>query len=178
MNADIYTNLPFHMALEAIKKERKLSFAQMAKVTGFTSQYLNLLINGKRGVPKPENIEKIANGFNISPDYFMEYRFIKIKEGLMHDSELERETFLKVSEKISSYRSKEGETAPKDKQEEIEFYLSKASQFADLLDEKGGMKDLNIKNMPMKEKKKIAKLVKEFIDKINNGSIYFSVMDK
>ncbi len=168
MNVDVYSNLPFHLALEAIKKERKLSFAQMAKMTGFTSQYLNLLINAKRGVPKPENIEKIARGFSISPDYFMEYRFLKIKEGLMQDSELERETFLKVSEKISNYRTYENKAVFKDEQEEIEFYLSRASQFADLLAEKSGTKDLNIENMSLKEKRRLANLVKEFIDRINN----------
>ena len=168
MNVDVYTNLPFHLALEAIKKERKLSFTQMAKMTGFTSQYLNLLINGKRGVPKPENIEKIARGLSISPDYFMEYRFLKIKEGLMQDSELERETFLKVSERISAYRAPENKPAFNDEQEEIEYYLSRISQIADLLTEKKKLRDLNVENMSPKEKKQFANLVKEFIDRINN----------
>ncbi|MCL5985272.1 MAG: helix-turn-helix domain-containing protein [Actinobacteria bacterium] len=168
MNVDVYTNLPFHLALDAIKKESNLSFAQMSKMTGFTSQYLNLLINGKRGVPKPENIEKIARGLSVSPDYFMEYRFLKIREGLMQDSELERETFLKISERISSYKTQRGEPVLKDEQEEIDYYISKASQFADLLAEKSGRKDLNIRKMSLKEKRQLANLVKEFIDRINN----------
>ena len=168
MNVNIYTHLPFHLALDAIKKEQKLSFAKMSKMTGFTGQYLNFLINGKRGVPKPENIEKIARGLNISPDYFVEYRFLKIKEGLMRDNELEKETFLKVSERISGYRTQNDKTALKEDREEIDFYLSKANQLADLLTEKIDMKDLNIESMSRKEKKQLANLVKEFIDGVNN----------
>jgi transcriptional regulator with XRE-family HTH domain len=69
-----YSEKEFGNALKEIRELRKYSYGQLAYKCGLSASYLSNLEKGKRKPPKLENVEKIAQGLNINPEYFKYYR--------------------------------------------------------------------------------------------------------
>ena len=70
-----FSSQPFPAALRRLKEDRRLSYRQLAYLTGLSAGYLNHLSKGTRPMPPDEVLERIASALHVRPDYFMEYRF-------------------------------------------------------------------------------------------------------
>lgn len=82
-----YSNKSFNIALKELLDANKVKLRVLGNKTNLDYTYFSKLKNRKK--PPPVNtIEVIAEGMNIPPEYFMEYRIHKINEILLSNPEL------------------------------------------------------------------------------------------
>ncbi len=81
MNSERYTNKDFHKALIELLDKYHLSRAKLGREIGTSGAYISYLINKpKEYPPTKDNMERIAEVFDMKPDYFKEYRQIESQE--------------------------------------------------------------------------------------------------
>ena len=108
-----YSNKPFSMALKDIMNKKDVVHRKLAAKTNFCFSYFCVLKKRKKA-PPIETIVKIANGLEIPPEYFLEYRIDKIVKQLYkkpdiiddvfeYTSRLTGDNVLKVAEKETEY---------------------------------------------------------------------------
>lgn len=83
------TDKDFPEALRGLMKTKGFSFPKLAREIGqkFSTTYIHNLASGKSR-PTKENIEAIAGGLKVKPEYFKEYREYKAKEKIERNPEI------------------------------------------------------------------------------------------
>ena len=76
-----YTDKDFYISLREILKERKITYERLASISKVSKTYLTDILVHKR-IPSKEIIEKICDALHVTPEYFKEYRILKIDEKL------------------------------------------------------------------------------------------------
>lgn len=61
----------FGAKLKEIRKEKNVTLLDLKARTGYSDSYLSQIENGKKGLPKPDLLRKLAVGLDISPIYLM-----------------------------------------------------------------------------------------------------------
>ena len=62
----------FGLYLKGLRENRKLTIRQVEMKTGISNSYLSLLENGKRGIPKPTILKKMAPVYNVPYEELLE----------------------------------------------------------------------------------------------------------
>lgn len=57
----------FGEQLREIRLRKDLSLKDLAERIGYSQPYISMLENGKKGIPKPETLQKIADGLDVDP---------------------------------------------------------------------------------------------------------------
>jgi len=83
-----YSNRPFHQTLDYLFSANQIGLREFARKSGVNYSYLSKLRNGKMPPPSNDVIRRIARGFRISADHFLEYRIRYVYELLLHDPDL------------------------------------------------------------------------------------------
>src|SRR6476660_5530272 len=73
-----YASEPFGPAVERLMNETGVTYRALAAKTGLSAGYLNHLVHGNRPVPSNEVVETLAGALDVEPEYFREYRLLKI----------------------------------------------------------------------------------------------------
>lgn len=55
----------FGKTLRKIRNEKQMTAAELASKIGYTQPYISMLENGRKGIPKPDTLRKIAKGLDI-----------------------------------------------------------------------------------------------------------------
>lgn len=55
----------FGKSLRKIRDEKKMTAAELASKIGYTQPYISMLENGRKGIPKPDTLRKIAKGLDV-----------------------------------------------------------------------------------------------------------------
>lgn len=63
----------FGLYLKHMREQKKWSINQLADAAGISTSQISRIENGKRGVPKPQTIEKIAGALGISYAEMMDH---------------------------------------------------------------------------------------------------------
>jgi len=58
----------FGQYLRRLRKKKNLSLRQLSDLTGISDSYLSLIEKGKRGVPRPEYLRRLAEALGVSYD--------------------------------------------------------------------------------------------------------------
>ena len=82
-----YSNKFFPKALKEIMEKKDIIHRKLAAKTNFCFSYFCVLKKRKRH-PPIETIKKIAQGLEIPPEYFLEYRIDKLIKLLMDNPEV------------------------------------------------------------------------------------------
>ncbi len=82
-----YSNKKFNIALKEILDKNKVKLRGLAGKTKFNFTYFSKLKNRTKS-PPIRTIEVIAEGLNIPPEYFLEYRIYKVSNYLLENPEL------------------------------------------------------------------------------------------
>lgn len=67
----VVTKEEFGKKIKNIRTEKRFSVRQAALQSGISNSFLSQVENGKRNIPKPETLKKIAKGLRISEDEIM-----------------------------------------------------------------------------------------------------------
>ena len=76
-----FTDKDFNVVLREKLKEKKITYDDLADYSKVSKTYLTEILVHKR-IPSKEIIEKISKALHVSPEYFKEYRILKISEKL------------------------------------------------------------------------------------------------
>ena len=72
---------PFPEELDALRRDRGLSYRALARQTGISASYLCNLVTGQRGARASDLlIERLAGALGVPPDEFQEYRVRRVIE--------------------------------------------------------------------------------------------------
>ena len=71
-------SVPFRSGLEALMRERGMSYRGLGERIGLSAGYINHMVHGNRPVPSDELIARIADTLGVEPDRFTEYRIRRI----------------------------------------------------------------------------------------------------
>lgn len=63
--------MEFGKHLRRLRESRGYSIRQLSMRSGVSFGQISKIENGRRGVPKPETIEKLSNGLGVDYDYLM-----------------------------------------------------------------------------------------------------------
>jgi transcriptional regulator with XRE-family HTH domain len=97
----------FGEALDILRVEHDLSYDRLSLALGIANSYVYHMINRRtKNAPSDDIIKKVADYFNLEPEYFYEYRLRKHLEMLDKDRE-----FLDHCEK-ESRKVKKGVISP------------------------------------------------------------------
>lgn len=110
--------MEFGEQLRMLREERKLTVNQLAIYSGVSAAGISRIENGKRGVPKPATIKKLAEALKIP------YEDLMKKAGYIEEIREARETYstsCKLIEKAQSYQLEDLSLLKKEKWN----YLSK-----------------------------------------------------
>ncbi|WP_338630869.1 helix-turn-helix transcriptional regulator [Clostridium baratii] len=55
-------------SIDYFRKKKKLSYTDIAKKTGYSVAYINMLAKGKRNNPRMETLKKIASVLEVTID--------------------------------------------------------------------------------------------------------------
>ena len=83
-----YSNKPFHTTLDRLFLANQVGLREFARISGVNYSYLSKLRNGKMPPPSNDVIQRIAEGFRVSADYFSEYRLRNVYRLLLGDPDL------------------------------------------------------------------------------------------
>ncbi len=83
-----YSDKKFDEALAELFFTNRVGVREFARKSNVNYSYLSKLKTGKIPPPSNDIIEKIAQGFGLSADYFLEYRLSKIYQHLIADQNL------------------------------------------------------------------------------------------
>jgi transcriptional regulator with XRE-family HTH domain len=83
-----YSDKPFDKTLDDLFSSNQVGLREFARKSGVNYSYLSKLKNGKMPPPSNDVMQKIARGFRISTDYFLEYRLRHVYELLVRDPDL------------------------------------------------------------------------------------------
>jgi len=110
-----YSNKSFNIALREVIEKNKIKLRSLAIKTNLNYTYFSKLKNRIKQ-PPIGTIEVIANGLNIDPEYFLEYRIYKIEKFLVDNPEyvdligsyienLQKKKKLKVAEDKTPFKN-------------------------------------------------------------------------
>jgi len=80
-----YSNKPFDIALNELFSSSPMGLREFARKTGVNYSYLSKLRNGRMPPPSDDVIQKIARGFKVPVDYFLEFRLRCVYRALLID---------------------------------------------------------------------------------------------
>ncbi len=83
-----HSDRPFHQTLNSLFSANQIGLREFARKSGVNYSYLSKLKNAKMPPPSNEVIQRIARGFRVSADYFLEYRIRHVYQLLLHDPDL------------------------------------------------------------------------------------------
>ena len=55
----------FGKSLRKIRDEKEMTAVELASKIGYTQPYISMLENGRKGIPKPDTLRKIAKGLGV-----------------------------------------------------------------------------------------------------------------
>ena len=87
-----YSNKFFPKALKEIMEKKDTIHRKLASKTNFCFSYFCVL-KKRKGHPPVETIKKIAQGLEIPPEYFLEYRIDKLVKLLMDNPDVADDVF-------------------------------------------------------------------------------------
>ncbi|MGM0940806.1 MAG: helix-turn-helix domain-containing protein [Bacillota bacterium] len=98
----------FGAKLKEIRKEKEITLLDLKARTSYSDSYLSQIENGKRGLPKPELLRKLAVGLDISSIYLMNLAgysdsYIDVENGLIKredNDQIKDEKFLNKTRNI------------------------------------------------------------------------------
>lgn len=67
--------------IRKLRKEREMTIRQLELYSGVSNSYLSQLENGKRGIPSPDILKKLAKGLKV------DYVFLMRKAGYVEESD-------------------------------------------------------------------------------------------
>jgi len=108
----------FPKALKEIMDEKDIIHRKLAAKTNFSFSYFCVL-KKRKGHPPVETIKKIAQGLEVSPEYFLEYRINKIVKLLMDNPSMTDDVFNFTNELV-----KNNNLRVTDKEQEVSKYYS------------------------------------------------------
>jgi len=111
----------FSKALKEIMDKKDIIHRKLAAKTNFSFSYFCVLKKRKKH-PPIETIKKIAQGLEISPEYFLEYRINKIVKLLMDNPEVTDDVFDFANELVMNNNLRVTEK----EQELLKYYHSTA----------------------------------------------------
>jgi len=76
-----FSHRPFEEALADLKRQRGVSYRQLAYLTNLSPGYLNHLCKGTRA-PNEETLRIVARALHVRPEYFREHRLSLVIEVL------------------------------------------------------------------------------------------------
>ncbi len=80
-----YSNKPFDQTLDYLFLSNQIGLREFARKSGVNYSYLSKLRNGKMPSPSNDVIQRIAKGFRVSADFFLEYRLRYVYQLLIAD---------------------------------------------------------------------------------------------
>jgi transcriptional regulator with XRE-family HTH domain len=83
-----YSDKPFDITLNELFSSSQIGLREFARKSGVNYSYLSKLKNGKMPPPSDHVIKKIAKGFQVPVDYFLEYRLRHVYRALLADPDL------------------------------------------------------------------------------------------
>lgn len=86
-------SVPFRSGLEALMRERGVSYRGLGERIGLSAGYINHMVHGNRPVPSDELIGRIAETLGVEPDRFTEYRVRRIGAVLERSPDLADRTY-------------------------------------------------------------------------------------
>ena len=86
-------SVPFRSGLEALMRERGVSYRGLGERIGLSDGYINHMVHGNRPVPSDELIARIAETLGVEPDRFTEYRVRRIGAVLERSPDLADRTY-------------------------------------------------------------------------------------
>jgi len=108
----------FPRALKEIMDKKDIIHRKLAAKTNFSFSYFCVL-KKRKGHPPIETIKKIAQGLEIPPEYFLEYRINKIVKLLMDNPAMADNVFNFTNELVRNNNLR----ATKKEQELLKYYL-------------------------------------------------------
>ena len=103
-----HTVKPFPSALAELMREHNIDQPRLAALAGLSQSSISRYLDSRRK-PEPASMEGIASAFEISPDYFLEYRTWKIQEIMTQRPELVSSVYDRLVALVA--RTKRGETS-------------------------------------------------------------------
>lgn len=116
----------FGLYIRKLRNEREMTIRQLELYSGVSNSYLSQLENGKRGIPSPDIIKKLAKGLKA------DYKELMIKAGyikgenLYTDEDIDPELQKFIDEVKVWYKDE-----PKDKEERLEMMKKMFEVFKD-----------------------------------------------
>ena len=117
-----YSNKFFPKALKEIMEKKDIIHRKLAAKTNFCFSYFCVL-KKRKGHPPIETIKKIAQGLEIPPEYFLEYRIDKLVKLLMDNPDITDYAFNFAKDIVESNNLKVN-----DKEKELLKYYPSASK--------------------------------------------------
>jgi len=87
-----YSNKSFPEALKEIMEKKDAVHRKLAAKTNFSFSYFCVL-KKRKNHPPMDTIRRIAEGLEIPPEYFLEYRIDKLNELLKNDPSITDDVF-------------------------------------------------------------------------------------
>lgn len=102
----------FGQYIRSIRNEREMTIRQLELYSGVSNSYLSQLENGKRGIPSPDIIKKLAKGLRV------DYNNLMVKAGYMEESDNNIDPeFQKFMDEVKVWYKDE----PESKEEKLEM---------------------------------------------------------
>lgn len=76
--------MSFGEEVKNIRKDKKMTLKELSERSKITESYLSRIENGKRGIPHPETVKRIAKGLSVSHTLMLE------KAGYLEEGEYDR----------------------------------------------------------------------------------------
>jgi len=90
----------FGMFLRKKRNEKKMTMMELSEITGVTQSYISQIETGKKGIPQPETLKRLAKGLEIP------YSTLMVAAGYLDENEKKPsfgKIFLSIDSNIYSY---------------------------------------------------------------------------
>jgi transcriptional regulator with XRE-family HTH domain len=103
----IYSDDRFGKAIELLLESLDISYRELAERTGLSAGYLNHIVHGNRPVPERLLLAQIAEAVGAEPDFFFDYRLVKVVEALNERPDIVNSLFARLRDHGGAPRSGE-----------------------------------------------------------------------
>jgi transcriptional regulator with XRE-family HTH domain len=89
-----------------------ITYRELAERTGLSAGYLNHIVRGRRPVPERELIAQIAKALGAEPDFFFDYRLVKVVAALEERPDLVNDLLARFGGRRMAESASRDETPP------------------------------------------------------------------
>lgn len=89
----------FGAAMELVMNGLEMSYRQLAERTGLSAGFLNHIVHGSRAVPERPVLVDIAKALDVEPDFFFDYRLMKVVDVLLERPDVVNDLFARFGER-------------------------------------------------------------------------------